>query len=259
MKDRPHGVATRGPRRLFIEPGTDDAVPALLDGEFEHAVRVLRLAAGDRVTGMDGRGGWWPLAIEHVGRASATLARAGDPVFEPRPGDPGARLPWIECAVALPRAARAEEMLDRLTQLGVAAIAPIVWRRSTPEAQSDAASRRQRFARILRSSCKQCGRAWLPELLPLQTAEELAGRACGADLVMLAERASGSLADWVRTRTERLAESRGSEWAWRVDRPLTLVVGPEGGFEADELARLEAAGATFASVAPHTMRVETAA
>jgi 16S rRNA U1498 N3-methylase RsmE len=63
--------------------------------------------------------------VKGVGRGARGARLAGEAAFEPPPGSEGAPLPWIEIALAWPKGNRFEEMLDRLTQLGAAAIADL--------------------------------------------------------------------------------------------------------------------------------------
>ena len=125
---------------------------------------MLRLKTGDRLVGLDGRGESWPLEVASVARDRLTLASAGERRLDPRPGTKGAPLPWIEVAVPWPKGGRVEEMLDRLTQLGAAAIAPLACARAGPHSREQPANRRERLERVLREACKQSGRTWLPVL-----------------------------------------------------------------------------------------------
>lgn len=205
-------------------------------------MRVLRLKAGDRLVGLDGRGGSWPLEVSSVGRTSLTLATAGEPRRDPRPGEKGAPLPWIEVALPWPKGGRVEEMLDRLTQLGAAAIAPLACVRAGPHSGELPAGRRERLERVLREACKQSGRTWLPVLRDEDPTREATAKIDGVLLDPVAER---TLPEWTQGRI--------------ADRPLLVLVGPEGGFTETERASLLARGAEAVRLGPHVLRVETAA
>jgi 16S rRNA (uracil1498-N3)-methyltransferase len=251
--ERRPGAAASAPsaeRRFFLaEAPSGTGKAALAPADAEHARVVLRLVAGDRCIGLDGAGSAWPLVVTASDRRRFEVEVAGDRLHEPAPGEPGARLPWIEVAVALPRGARAETMLDAIVQLGAAAVTPLVTRRSPPPARADGEGRRERLVRITREACKQSGRLWNVEL---REAVDVAGLAQGrtADFVRLDPRAPSTLT----SRLEALGRS-----AWTRERPLVIVVGPEGGFEADEHRVLDEVGALAASIAPHILRIETAA
>jgi 16S rRNA (uracil1498-N3)-methyltransferase len=246
-------AGAKAARRLFLVPESAHTKPELLEGEADHALRVLRLGPGDSVDGMDGAGGLWPLQVRSVARRTVELVQAGEPRFEPRAGEPGSSLPWIECAVALPRGERAEEMADRLTQLGAAALSPLDAARGTPQSRSHGELRRDRCLRIMRAACKQSGRLWMPLLRSLRTADEILNDASPRSVLVLSPRATTRITDWLRRVPPSHAE------AWTASRPLLLVVGPEGGFTDVEHQVFDTTGATFVTLGPHTLRVETAA
>jgi 16S rRNA (uracil1498-N3)-methyltransferase len=240
-------------RAFFLRAAPEGAAPPeLAEEERVHARRVLRLAEGDPLVGLDGRGGRWPLVVRRVEAGRLELALAGEPEREPPPGDPAAALPWIEVAVPLPRERRAEEMLDRLVQLGAAALVPLAAERTQGERRGLAPSRLGRLERIAREACKQCGRAWLPEIHAPRTLGAHLDLRAGAPLAVLDPRAprSGGL----RSFAERLPPGSGTR-----ERPIGLLVGPEGGFTPEELAAAARAGGVPIRLGPFVLRVETAA
>ena len=80
---------------------------------------------GDALIGLDGVGGAWPLVVSRAEPRAFEVELDGQPEREPAPGEEGAPLPWIEVCVPFPRGERAEAMVDRLVQLGTAAIRPL--------------------------------------------------------------------------------------------------------------------------------------
>jgi 16S rRNA (uracil1498-N3)-methyltransferase len=229
-----------------------DAAPAgrarLAPDDAQHARRVLRLAVGDAALGLDGRGGRWPLRMVALERGEPVFECSAAPSREPAPGEPGSKLPWIEVAVSLPRGARAEEMLDRLVQLGVAAVRPLITERTQGFARELSAGRSARLERIVREACKQSRRAWLPELLPATEVAGLAELARDGATCVLAPEGAESLLDWTRN------VPRGTRAApWRV------VVGAEGGLSDAEVRGLAALGAPSVCMGPNILRIETAA
>jgi 16S rRNA (uracil1498-N3)-methyltransferase len=233
--------------RFFVDRSPSGGV-GLCASDAEHAVRVLRLSAGDRCIGLDGRGGIYPLRIASARRGGPSVEPDGEPRFEPPPGAPGSPVPRVELALSLPRGARAEAMLDRLVQLGASSIVPLVTERTPPRERERGLGRTDRLLRIAREACKQCGRAWLPVIEAPATIAALAqrpGLACVAS-----PGADASLLDWLA----RVPSDAGS-----IERPVLLVVGPEGGFTAGERDALGRAGAAEVRLGPLVLRVETAA
>jgi 16S rRNA (uracil1498-N3)-methyltransferase len=286
-------------RRFFLSRSPLDAQregrgrPELSRAEAEHAVRVVRLRAGDRFIGLDGRGHAWTIAIVGVEAGTPVLECVDDARSEPRAGDAGAALPWIEIALVLPRATRAEDVIDGLTQLGAAAISRLTSERAHPAAREASAAREERVVRAAIEACKQSARAWLPSLPPVRplaqwiasagtgdlasaatgnVASASAGNVASASAGNVASAGAGNVASAGTGNTVWLAPRATtdlSEWldraidrrraAWSESSPLRLLVGPEGGFTEAEESSLRAAGAVAACLGPHTLRVETAA
>ena len=223
------------------------------------------MVAGDRCLGLDGRGRAWPLRVTVADRKRLEVEATGDATLEIAPGEPGSALPWIEVAFAPPRGARAEDLLDALVQLGAAALTPLVTERSTPFARGEGEGRRERWERAAREACKQSGRSWMPELSPATDFDAFVERVrdTGAVVVRLDPRAASTAADVVAAV---LARDAGAADGSSLDgapgtrrRPVVLVVGPEGGFSPHEEGRLDACGARSLCLAPHVLRIETAA
>jgi 16S rRNA (uracil1498-N3)-methyltransferase len=221
----------------------------LLEEERAH-LEVLRLAAGDRCLGLDGQGGTWPLRIVRAGKRVELALEGEEPGTEPEPGSAGARLPWIEIAVAWPRKNRCEAMLGELVQLGAAAIVPVEARFRGPEPLP--ACPPARWQKLAREACKQSRRTWLPVLEGRATLEELCERPKGA-LALLDPDGGMSLDTWLRSLIPSLA-SLGTR-----ERPIRVVVGPEGGLAPEEREALALAGGTPVRLGPHVLRIETAA
>lgn len=266
MAPRPGRPPSAAERRFFLAV-TPPARPELLPGDAEHARVVLRMVAGDRCVGLDGRGRSWPLRVTLADRKRIEVEASGDPTLENEPGEPGAALAWIEVAFAPPRGSRAEDLLDALVQLGAAALTPLVTERSTPFARGEGEGRRDRWERAAREACKQSGRTWMPEMSPALEFDAFLERlqASRAALVRLdprAEATAGDVLDSILPRTSRPSHDEsggdGSRAGTRA-RPIVLAIGPEGGFSESEERRLDECGARAMRLAPHVLRIETAA
>jgi 16S rRNA (uracil1498-N3)-methyltransferase len=246
--DRPADL--RQGRVFYLRETPAPGPPRLAEEDERHAVRVLRMRPGDELLGMDGLGTAWPLRVRAAGRSGLDLEPAGEPLSQPRPGSAGQPLPWIEVAVALPRGGRSEEMISRLTQLGAAAVTPLVSERVQGPLREVSPARLGHMQRALRESCKQCRRLWVPELRePLRPSELRPLHPRGELLVLDPDSDLGLLA-WTRG----MPDGAGTE-----ERPLVVVVGPEGGLTAAERAALRDEGATEVRLGPFLLRIETAA
>jgi 16S rRNA (uracil1498-N3)-methyltransferase len=125
----------------------------------------------------------------------------------------------------------------------VAAIQPIAARRSVVKLTGERADRRvAHWQGVVASACEQCGRNQVPVVAPPLPLAHWLGQRPGGRLLFLSPLAEARLAD--------LQQPEGQDW---------LVAGPEGGFEADEIAALYAAGAIPVRLGPRVLRTETAA
>lgn len=209
-------------------------------------MRVLRLEVGDALIALDGAGHAWNAVVASVTRREVQLGELSLSASEPPPGDPASEALHVSIYVAWPRPAPAEEMLDRLTQLGVARVVPLVTERSAPHARELSQGRRERLERIAREALKQSGRLWMPEIgAPLALADVRLHEGEGS--AILSPRASRSFLKWATD-----VRSAGA-------RRVSLFIGPEGGWTEDEEAALIARGAVSCRLARSVLRIETAA
>jgi 16S rRNA (uracil1498-N3)-methyltransferase len=239
------------PPAFFLAPGSMAERPVLLEEDARHATQVLRLSTGDLLVGLDGRGGRYPLRVRARRRLELELEEVGPVERTPAPGEEGSPLPWIEVAVAWPRKNRVEGMLGRLVQLGAAAIRPLAARQRGPERDPEGGS--ERLLKIAREACKQSGRAWLPELEPVLAPAELVAACPQSTLAVLDPWAGLPLDTWLRS-IHPAPHGIGTR-----ARPIGFVIGPEGGLTDEERSALLEHGASPTWLAPHVLRVETAA
>ncbi|AAZ96108.1 conserved hypothetical protein [Thiobacillus denitrificans ATCC 25259] len=224
--------------RFFLDQtlslGARFGLPA---GPARHAARALRLAAGDALTLFNGRGGEYTASVERITRDEVAVAITGFREIERE-----SRLA-ITLAQGISSGERMDYTLQKATELGVTAIQPIAAKRSVVKLAGERAEKRvAHWQGVVASACEQCGRNRLPSIAaPLPLAQWL-GTGTDERLLFLSPLAQARLAD--------LAAPSGRD---------VLIAGPEGGFEADEIAALHAAGAVPIRLGPRVLRTETAA
>ena len=134
--------------------------------------------------------------------------------------------------------------LQKATELGVAAIAPVLTARSVVRLDDKQALKKQAHWRgIVTGACEQCGRARVPGVTaPVTLRHYFANiRKEGLRLV-LSPSAQGSLAGLTT-----------------LPNKVELLIGPEGGLEDDELLAARSAGFMPVRLGPRVLRTETAA
>ncbi|MEM9891169.1 MAG: RsmE family RNA methyltransferase [Actinomycetota bacterium] len=200
---------------LFVE---DLDHPRLSDADHHHFRRVLRVEAGADIVIGDGVGGWRPARyapepeptgpIAHVERPAAALTVAFTPV----------------------KGARAEWVVQKLTELGVDTIALVETERSVVRWDGDRRDKQQiRLAGAAREACLQSRRLVLPTVLGPQP-----------------------LAAFIDANPAAVLADPGGRNPTAEDR--VIVIGPEGGFSAQELD-----GRPTVRLPGHILRAETAA
>ena len=138
---------------------------------------------------------------------------------------------------------RMDYTLQKAVELGVTAIQPIAAKRSVVKLAGERIERRvAHWQGVVASACEQCGRNQVPGVAPPLPLANWLGTSRSGRLLFLSPLAEARLAD--------LPAPDGTD---------CLVAGPEGGFEADEIAALHAAGAIPVRLGPRVLRTETAA
>jgi 16S rRNA (uracil1498-N3)-methyltransferase len=214
---------------------------SLAPADARKLVTVLRRRTGDAVQIVDAAGVAFAAQLEIEGKTVHAVLGL------PLPGEPAETGLRIVLAQAIPKGQKMDFIVEKATELGVAAIVPLRSLRVTGERTGE--HKHERWQRIARSAAQQAGRARVPTVEPEAGWDELRADFARYDRVYLPwedARGGGSL----RERFEADAGRGG---------PVLIVIGPEGGFSAAEVAGAETAGAVPVSLGSRILRTETAA
>ena len=183
-----------------------------------HAIRVLRMQAGDEFMLSDGKGAWSQVKATEVSKKSITVE-----VIESGYQEPLATT--ITVVQALPKGDRAKEAIELLTEAGVDRIVPWAASRSIGKGS-------EKFAITAREASKQSRRFRIPEVTELATTAQICEAIKLSDLaIAFHESAQDKLSDQISSHNVQ---------------NLLIIIGPEGGLTDEELASFEAAGAKVA-------------
>ncbi|MEB3328427.1 MAG: 16S rRNA (uracil(1498)-N(3))-methyltransferase [Candidatus Sericytochromatia bacterium] len=224
--------------RFFVLPEAVKGGEVVLSGpDAHHACRVLRLAQGDIVTVLDGAGRVMQTEVVGVAAREVRLAIRTETREEPAG-------PAITLVQALPKGDRFEWVLQKATELGVSAVRPVVSRRCVVRVDAGRSQQRlRRWEAIAREAAEQSERPDLPVIHPVVALDDVPWDP--KDLVLiLAERARGN------ALAARLPSTPPPV--------LHVLVGPEGGWDPEELSTLQARGGVCVSLGPRILRTETA-
>jgi 16S rRNA (uracil1498-N3)-methyltransferase len=224
--------------RVHVDAALAEGARVTLGGSAAaHVRRVLRLEPGDTLTLFNGDGQDFPSRITGLGRGTVEAAVEGRVAAR-------AESPLqVTLVQGVARAERMDLVVQKATELGVAAIVPVTTARGIVRLDRGARGRKlEHWRGIAIAACEQCGRARIPVLAePQALATRLAAPAAGLR-ILLAPDADASLA----------AAVRGAH-------AVELLVGPEGGLEDGELEAALAAGYRACRLGPRVLRSETAA
>jgi 16S rRNA (uracil1498-N3)-methyltransferase len=218
---------------------------ALPDEEAEHATRVLRLGPGAAIRVFDGQGHEYDAQVVRATKSSV-LVRV-DNARSPAAAEPSVA---VTLAIAVLKGDKMDDVVRDAVMIGAGAILPLVTERAEVSLASLArAHRQERWTRIAISSTKQCGRAVVPDVLaPMEfaaLASALEQRAIPLPALMLVE--PSAAADVVSV----------SALDPRPPKEATIIVGPEGGWTAQEIERVSGT-CRFVRLGSRTLRADRA-
>ncbi|MGH9615824.1 MAG: RsmE family RNA methyltransferase [Acidobacteriaceae bacterium] len=228
-------------RRRWIADRWTDNSATLLDAQAAHLARVLRAQIGqqfDIVAGNAVRRG----VIEQIAAEAIEFS-----LHEELP--PTQTCPLI-VALSIVRFERMEWAIEKLTELGVARIIPLVAQRSEKHLVQSAAKRCERWQKISRESAQQSRRAGVPEIsIPMSVPDCIAEPKSSLRLLLSEDERTQSL--W-----ESLMTTAGPATA---SQEIYAAIGPEGGWTPSEFSTFAQAGWRSVSLGPNILRTETAA
>jgi 16S rRNA (uracil1498-N3)-methyltransferase len=214
-----------------------DGVVTLPDAVARHAIGALRLRDGEAVTLFNGDGAEYAGILRTGGRASVRLlARHAQDRESPL---------RVVLAQGVSSGERMDLTLQKSVELGVAAIQPLMMRRSVVRLSGDrAARRRAHWQAVVVSACEQCGRNRIPEVADIVDFDvwRRGWRPAAGVGLMLDPDAPLGLGELPRPEGQ-----------------ITLLAGPEGGFDPAERALARQAGFVGVRLGPRVLRTETAA
>jgi 16S rRNA (uracil1498-N3)-methyltransferase len=207
--------------------------------QLHHLRDVLRLKVGDEITVFDGEGNEYRCTIRELDNKQAILVvKAGKPAQTP--------ILRLTIACAIPKQSKMDEIIDKLTQLGVNTIIPLVTERVIVKMDEAKGTRLERWKKIARSAAEQSHRNTLPVISPVTNLKEVLNQS-GNYQLKLAPTLEGER----ETLKEVLMDSKPAS--------ILVLIGPEGDFTPQEVLDILRAGFRPISLGDLVLRVETAA
>lgn len=231
------------PRFYCPQPLPAGAIVDLPD-TVAHHLHVVRQQPGDEIVLFNGEGGQVRARLVEIGKRRASAEVVAVEAVE-------VELPYaITLAQGLPEgSSKMDWIVEKAVELGVTAIQPLAAARSVVKLSGERAEKRQaHWEGVVVAASEQSGRNRLARVMPLQDfgryiAQPAAGPRGDGPRILLSPRATQSLAAWARSTPPQ---------------PVTLLIGPEGGFSAAEEETALAHGALALAMGPRVLRTETA-
>ena len=265
--------------RFHISPGSEKEGVVMLDkAESHHALAVLRLKAGEVVELLDGQGGIFQgiVAGAERGLLKISVARPSRPprsaaiegiAAVARPSRPprSAAIEGIAAvrgdskqnaesrvtitlAVSVIKPERMELLIQKSCELAAHSVIPLISERTVVRLSRERwQSKIQRWQKIARESCKQCGRSLVPVIQPVMEFKKFAETISQYDLSLIPTLALPVQGFCCTLNANKSAKS------------LLILIGPEGDFSRNEALLAVERGAKPVSLGPLVLRSETAA
>jgi len=223
--------------RFYAPPDSFSENGVLLsEDESRHALKVLRVEEGERITVIDGVGGTFLVEVGPV-----TRKRVSGLIIERTENEGESGSPMHIALSILNQPARWETFLEKAVELGCSRITPLISQRT----QSPRLKMR-RMHSIVISALKQSGRSRMPQLDEPTKLDDLLE--VGEGMRIICHESSPD--------AKRLDQILGEQ---APGASTTALIGPEGGFSEGEVARANEQGWTTVWLGPRRLRAETAA
>ncbi len=226
-------------RRFFIE--TPLLAEVVIQGQdARHITRVLRLQVGDKLILVAPDGSTGIGEITNLG--DEVTLQLIETIIEEKEAPVNVYL-----AQGLPKSDKMDYIVQKAVELGVRGVYPMAAEHCVVQYdQAKQKTRRERWQKIAVEAAKQCGRAVVPVVEPVASLASILASVDPETIVLMLY--EGQAAQGLK---QALAERPGKSYL--------LLIGPEGGFSAKEVALCENHGVMVVTMGPRILRTETAA
>lgn len=224
--------------RFFLDfsPAVGETV-TLNGADARHIASALRMSAGEAVTLCDGVGTDYACTVEAVQREAVTLRVNA---AAPNRTEPSLR---VTLYMGLPKSDKLEWVIQKAVELGVFSVVPVMTGRSIVRLDArDAAKKQERWQRIADEAAGQSGRGIRPAVCAPITWKQALPRLKEENTLLCYEGGGQPIGSLITP----------------AERAVSLVIGPEGGFDPAEVEAVTAQGGRIATLGPRILRCETA-
>lgn len=228
--------------RFFVDREDISGDSIVIRGEdLKHIVNVLRLKCGEEVSVCDGDEHDYIARIEDVGKDEVILSILDS--FESKGESPVA----LKLYQGLPKGDKMELIIQKCTELGVSEIVPIATKRAVVKLsdKKKIEKKLERWSKIAEEASKQSKRGRIPKIDRVINIKEAVAELGEDELVLML----------YESEKEQSLKTVLKEYT---GKKVSVFIGPEGGFDEEEVALLESSGVKVVSLGSRILRTETA-
>lgn len=229
------------PRFFVPTENVSDGKIIINGGDAMHITRSLRMTRGERLTVCDSSSTEYECVISDISADTVTVDILSQ---GPSQNEPPYKVTLFQ---ALPKSDKMETIVQKSVEAGVYDIVPFISERciSRPD-EKGKKNKVERWNKISESAAKQCGRGVIPKVSDIISFEDALEKAASADTAILLYE------DEKAVSLKKLLKQCGK------DASISIIVGAEGGFSAEEAKCARAHGILSAGLGPRILRCETA-
>jgi len=228
-------------RRFFLEKNRVKESKATIRGsEAKHIGRVLRLGVGDTLYLLDENG--WEYKAAIISKSSKLVEVE---LLKKSPPREDSSI-TVVLGQALPKAKKMDFIVQKATELGVSTIIPFFSERTIPSLDDKQLKKRRiRWKRIAVEATKQCGRLVVPQIEAMLPFKEILKEWSDNSLKIIL---------WEDEKNIKLKQVLSDN---QPHQKVIILIGPEGGFNAEEVDMARQAGFKSVSLGKYILRTET--
>lgn len=223
-------------QKLFIDYTPENEI--VLDGEqARHIAKSLRMKVGDMLTVNDSKGSDYGCLIEEITKDTVTLSVCYKQASDSEPSCK------VRIYQANPKGSKLEDIIQKCVELGVYEITPVLTKRCVSRPNEKSAKKKtERYNKIALEAAQQSGRGIVPKVNELIPLKQAVNEDYSEVKIVFYEGGGEPLKTLIEENT----------------KSVSIYIGPEGGFEKDEVDLISANGATSATLGKRILRTQTA-
>lgn len=223
-------------QKLFIE-NVDGGTIILNEEQSRHIAKSLRMRQGDMITVCDGNETDYGCIIDEITKAQVILKVCYKQASQ---SEPDVKVSLYQ---GVPKGDKTEDIIQKCVELGVHEITPVLTKRSVSRPDAKQAEKKQiRYNKIALEAAQQSGRGIVPRVHKM-TAFKDAVEGCNADLKIIFYEGGGEPLKSIINKDIK---------------SIAVFIGPEGGFEKEEVDAVLSSGGISATLGKRILRTQTA-